>query len=101
VVVGDTGSGKSVLVEGGMVTNVAATDGPDILFDYKGGGTAEEYLRMHYAEYGDLDDVLYFDLSRVPRVLVFRHRTAAGRGHPEGRSPLTEGGSLRGRSSRA
>jgi len=65
VVVGDTGSGKSVLVEGGMVTNVAATDGPDILFDYKGGGTAEEYLRMHYAEYGDLDDVLYFDLSRV------------------------------------
>ncbi|QLH84821.1 ATP-binding protein [Halosimplex pelagicum] len=65
VVVGDTGSGKSVLMEGGMVTNAAATDGPEILFDYKGGGTAEEYLRAHYAEYGDLDDVLYFDLSRV------------------------------------
>ncbi|WP_226022849.1 ATP-binding protein [Halomicrobium salinisoli] len=65
VVVGDTGSGKSVLMEGGMVTNAAATEGPEILFDYKGGGTAEEYLRAHYVEYGDLDDVLYFDLSRV------------------------------------
>jgi len=65
VVVGDTGAGKSVLMEQAVLTNRAATAGPEILFDYKGGGTAEEYLRMHYAEYGDLEDVLYFDLSKV------------------------------------
>jgi hypothetical protein len=72
VVVGDTGSGKSVLLETGVLTNVTATDGPEIIFDYKGGGTAEEYLRIHFATYGTLDDVLYFDLSRVlPALSVF------------------------------
>jgi len=65
VVVGDTGAGKSVLMERAVLTNREATAGPEILFDYKGGGTAEEYLRAHFVEYGNLDDVLYFDLSRV------------------------------------
>lgn len=65
VVVGDTGAGKSVLLEGAVLTNAAATAGPEIVFDYKGGGTAEEYLRIHYAAHGSLEDVLYFDLSRV------------------------------------
>jgi hypothetical protein len=65
VVVGDTGSGKSVLTIGAMLSNLDATDGPDILFDYKGGGTAREYLQAHYATQGDLDDVLYFDLTSV------------------------------------
>lgn len=65
VVVGDTGSGKSVLMETAMLTNADATEGPEILFDYKGGGTAMEYLRSHYAMYGSLDDVVYFDLSEV------------------------------------
>ncbi|MFC7132359.1 MULTISPECIES: ATP-binding protein [Salinibaculum] len=65
VVVGDTGSGKSVLMETGVLTNVSATDGPEILFDYKGGGTASEYLQMHFATYGSLENVYYFDLSRV------------------------------------
>jgi len=71
LVVGDTGAGKTVLMGGGIRTNVAATDGPEIIFDTKGGGTAEEYLRTHYAEYGNLDDVLYFDLTEVLPALTF------------------------------
>ncbi|WP_436932706.1 ATP-binding protein [Halosimplex halobium] len=72
VVVGDTGSGKSVLTIGAMLSNLDATDGPDILFDYKGGGTAREYLQAHYATQGDLDDVLYFDLtSALPAFSFF------------------------------
>ncbi|WP_123537857.1 ATP-binding protein [Halosimplex salinum] len=65
VIVGDTGSGKSVLTIGAMLSNIDATDGPDILFDYKGGGTAQEYLRTHYRTQGNLDDVRYFDLTSV------------------------------------
>ncbi|WP_436927590.1 hypothetical protein [Halosimplex amylolyticum] len=65
VIVGDTGSGKSVLTIGAMLSNLDATDGPDVLFDYKGGGTAQEYLQAHYATQGDLDDVRYFDLTSV------------------------------------
>jgi hypothetical protein len=71
VVVGDTGSGKSVLLETAMLTNTHATEGPSICFDYKGGGTAEEYLHIHHAEYGSLEDVQYFDLSRVLPALSF------------------------------
>jgi len=65
VIVGDTGSGKSVLTIGAMLSNLDATDGPDILFDYKGGGTAQEYLQAHYKTQGDLEDVYYFDLTSV------------------------------------
>lgn len=71
LVVGDTGAGKTVLMSEGMLTNVAATDGPEIIFDTKGGGTSEEYLRTHYATYGNLDDVLYFDLTEVLPALTF------------------------------
>jgi len=71
IIVGGTGAGKSVLIERGLLTNTAATSGLDILFDYKGGSTATEYLRAHYAEYGTLDDVLYFDCSRVLPALSF------------------------------
>ncbi len=65
IVIGPTGSGKSVLTETAMLTNVAATGGPAILLDYKGGGTAEEYLQAHYETYGTLEDVTYFDLTRT------------------------------------
>lgn len=71
LVVGDTGAGKTVLMSGGVLTNVEATDGPEIIFDTKGGGTAEEYLRAHYAASGDLDDVRYFDLTEVLPALTF------------------------------
>ncbi|MFD1514379.1 ATP-binding protein [Halomarina rubra] len=65
VVVGDTGAGKSVLTMGAALTNAMATEGLDIIFDHKGGGTAEEYLRIHYAAHGNLENVLHFDFSRV------------------------------------
>ncbi|SDG38107.1 hypothetical protein SAMN05216218_1297 [Halorientalis regularis] len=68
---GNTGAGKSILTENAILTNVKATAGPDILIDSKGGGTAEEYLRAHYARYGDLDDVLYFDCTKVLPALSF------------------------------
>ncbi|WP_139203456.1 ATP-binding protein [Halorientalis persicus] len=71
VVGGRTGAGKSILVETAMLTNVDATAGLDILIDSKGGGTAEEYLRAHYAQHGDLDDVLYFDCTEVLPALSF------------------------------
>jgi hypothetical protein len=71
IVVGDTGSGKSVLMQRALLSNVESTQGPEILLDYKGGGTSEEYLRTHYAKYGDLDNVIYFDLSRTLPALSF------------------------------
>ncbi|MFD1562829.1 ATP-binding protein [Haloarchaeobius amylolyticus] len=71
-VIGDTGSGKSVLTTSAMLSNVEATDGPEILFDYKGGGTAEEYLQAHYTAYDGLEDVSYFDLTEIlPALSIF------------------------------
>ncbi|WP_312911755.1 ATP-binding protein [Natronosalvus caseinilyticus] len=73
-IVGDTGSGKSVLTAGAMLSNTTATAGPEILFDYKGGGTAEEYLQAHYAAAGglDADTVQYFDLTKMlPALSLF------------------------------
>lgn len=62
---GKTGSGKSTSLINAILANHAATDGADILIDPKGDGMAEEYLRAHYATYGDLENVRYFDCSRV------------------------------------
>ncbi|WP_226007463.1 ATP-binding protein [Natrinema salinisoli] len=90
-VVGDTGSGKSVLTAGAMLSNLEATDGPEILFDYKGGGTAEEYLRAHYAEHGDLENVRYFDLTKLlPALSIFDIRSLldAGLSREEARSRI-------------
>ncbi|MFC7237676.1 ATP-binding protein [Saliphagus sp. GCM10025317] len=73
-IVGDTGSGKSVLTTGAMLSNTTATAGPEILFDYKGGGTAEEYLQTHYAATGglDADTIQYFDLTKMlPALSLF------------------------------
>ncbi|MFB6312051.1 MAG: ATP-binding protein, partial [Salinirussus sp.] len=70
-VVGATGAGKSVLLERAIASNRAATDGLDIVFDYKGGSTAEDYLRTHYSTHGSLDDVRYFDLSETLPALSF------------------------------
>ena len=65
IVIGPTGSGKSILVETAVLTNVTATDGPEIILDYKGGSTSTEYLQAHFAAFGHLDDVVYFDCTRV------------------------------------
>jgi len=68
---GKTGSGKSTSLTNGILANHAATDGADIVFLPKGGGMATEYMRAHYATYGDLDDVLYFDCAALLPALSF------------------------------
>ena len=78
---GKTGSGKSTSLIRAMLDNHAASDGADILIDPKGDGLAREYLRAHYAAYGDLEDVIYFDCSEVLPALSFfdlREDLAAG-----------------------
>ena len=92
VVTGDTGSGKSVLMLTAMLSNVPATEGPEVLFDYKGDGMARNYLRTHYAVYGDLDNVLYFDLTEALPALSVLDVTPlleAGLPREEARSRLT------------
>jgi DNA helicase HerA-like ATPase len=68
---GKTGSGKSTALINAMLENTRATEGADILIDPKGDGMPVEYLRAHYAEYGDLDDVYYFDCSEVLPAISF------------------------------
>jgi len=90
-VIGDTGSGKSVLTTGAMLSNVEATDGPEILFDYKGGGTAEEYLQAHYTAHDGLEDVSYFDLTEIlPALSIFDIRSLldSGLSREEARSRI-------------
>jgi DNA helicase HerA-like ATPase len=90
---GDTGAGKSVLVENAMLTNAQATDGPDILIDSKGGGTAEEYLRAHYAAHGNLDDVRYFDCTEVlPALSFFDIRSLLEAGVPRAEATARKAG---------
>ncbi|KTG11033.1 hypothetical protein AUR64_07665 [Haloprofundus marisrubri] len=68
---GRTGSGKSTSLINAMLTNHDATDGADILIDPKGDGMPVEYLRAHYAEYGTLENVYYFDCANVLPALSF------------------------------
>ena len=72
-VVGDTGSGKSILLMTAALTNLVATEGPDILFFHK-AGTAMEFLQTYQGTYGHLDDerkIRYFDLTEVLPALSF------------------------------
>ena len=78
---GKTGSGKSTSLLNAILANHAATDGADILIDPKGDGMAIEYLQAHFATYGTLENVLYFDCSRVLPAFSFfdiRDDLAAG-----------------------
>ena len=68
---GKTGSGKSTALLNAMLDNHGATDGADILIDPKGDGMPIEYLRAHYEEYGDLDDVYYFDCTETLPAISF------------------------------
>jgi len=68
---GRTGSGKSSSLVAALLANHAATDGADILIDPKGDGMADDYLRAHYAKYGSLDDVYYFDCTETLPALSF------------------------------
>ncbi|WP_435078862.1 ATP-binding protein [Halococcus sp. AFM35] len=62
---GKTGSGKSTSVTTAILDNHTATAGADLLIDPKGDGMAIEYLRSHYARFGTLDNVYYFDCGSV------------------------------------
>jgi len=64
-VFGRTGAGKSMWLINGALSNHAATDGADILFLPKGDGMAVDYLRAHYARYGTLENVHYFDCAET------------------------------------
>ncbi|AXG08051.1 ATP-binding protein [Haloplanus rubicundus] len=80
---GRTGSGKSTSLVRAIRDNHAATDGADILIDPKGDGMATDYLRAHYAQYGHLDNVLYFDCSEVlPAISFFDVRADVEAGVP-------------------
>jgi len=68
---GKTGSGKSTGLTTGMLDNHAATNGASILIEPKGDGMPIEYLRAHYAKYGNLDNVYYFDCAETLPALSF------------------------------
>jgi hypothetical protein len=63
--IGRTGSGKSTATVTGILDNHTATRGASILIDPKGDGLPREYLRAHYARYGTLTDVRYFDCAEL------------------------------------
>ncbi|WP_321169641.1 ATP-binding protein [Halorarum salinum] len=78
---GKTGSGKSTSLINAILRNHDATRGADILIDPKGDGMAIDYLRAHYAEYGSLEDVVYFDCAETLPAFGFfdiRDELAAG-----------------------
>lgn len=65
LIVGQTGSGKSILGVNGLLTNHAANDGATVIIESKDGQMAEDYLRAHYATYGTLEDVYRFDAAEL------------------------------------
>jgi DNA helicase HerA-like ATPase len=68
---GKTGSGKTTSLINAILGNHTATDGADIIIDRKGDGMPIEYLRSHYAEYGTLENVYYFDCAETLPALSF------------------------------
>jgi DNA helicase HerA-like ATPase len=79
---GPTGSGKSTAIQNDLLSLHATTRGPSVLVDRKGDGMVENYLRAHYARFGDLEDVYYLSMPEaLPAVPFFdvRPGLAAGR----------------------
>lgn len=68
---GKTGSGKSTGLTTAILDNHGATTGASILIDPKGDGMPLEYLRAHYATYGTLDNLYYFDCAEILPALSF------------------------------
>nr|WP_264475537.1 type IV secretion system DNA-binding domain-containing protein [Halorubellus salinus] len=80
---GKTGSGKSTALTSAMLDNHQATNGASILIDPKGDGMATDYMRAHYATYGHLNNVLYFDCARtLPAFSFFDIRDQLDAGVP-------------------
>ena len=65
-----TGHGKSIGVLNDMLSLREDTEGPNVLVDPKGGLMCYNYLRCHYAKFGNLDNVYFFrvpeDLPAIP-----------------------------------
>jgi hypothetical protein len=81
VIIGRTGSGKSVVGTTGLLHNHGATEGATIIFDNKGTGLPESFLRTHFAEYGSLENVYRFECRKfLPAVptLDIRPQLRAG-----------------------
>ncbi|EJN56891.1 hypothetical protein HSB1_47080 [Halogranum salarium B-1] len=79
---GATGSGKSKATQNEMLSLHEDVPGPTVLLEGKGDGMAENYLHAHYAKYGTLEDVYYFNAPEMlPAVSFFdiRPALAAGR----------------------
>jgi len=77
-----TGSGKSKAIINDALSLRQETDGPVVIVDPKGDGMCENYLRCHYAAFGDLDDVYEFRLPETLPAFSFfdiRPALAAGR----------------------
>ena len=68
---GSTGAGKTGVGQTMQVTNHAATDGATIYIDAKGDEAPEQYAKTHFARYGGLDDVYYFDCTDYLPALPF------------------------------
>ncbi|MBV0901360.1 type IV secretory system conjugative DNA transfer family protein [Haloarcula salina] len=69
--IGKTGSGKTTSATNAICRNHAATEGATIINEPKGDGMVRAYLRAHYAMYGTLENVLYFDCSKVVPAFSF------------------------------
>ncbi|AQL44718.1 hypothetical protein BV210_18360 (plasmid) [Halorientalis sp. IM1011] len=79
--VGASGSGKSVATQTDMLSLHEHVPGPTVLFDGKGDGMPENYMRAHYKRFGTLDDVYYFDAPEtLPAVSLFDIRPALAMG---------------------
>jgi len=66
-----SGGGKSKLTLNILLSLVAETKGPNIAFNPKKDYMLENYMRVHYNEFGTLDDVLYFDVSETLPCIPF------------------------------
>jgi hypothetical protein len=62
---GKSGAGKTTVGTAGTLANHEATDGATIVVEPKGDGMVTSYLQAHFATYGTLDDVVYFDCAEL------------------------------------
>jgi DNA helicase HerA-like ATPase len=76
-----TGHGKSIGVINDMLSLRKTTSGPNVLVDPKGGRMAYNYLRSHYVEFGDLEDVYFFRVpDNLPAISFFDIRPQLANG---------------------
>ncbi|WP_224333786.1 ATP-binding protein [Haloprofundus halobius] len=62
---GKTGAGKTTSGTNAILHNHTATTGADIIVEPKGDGMAIDYMAAHFARFGTLDNVIYFNCAEV------------------------------------